>query len=193
MGAAAIPAGMAVAGGAYSAYSEGEAGKANASYYNYLSSTAKINAGLAEAEGTSEKKQLASQEANEQVDLTNRINSTVGTQKAAVVNGVGASSRSAQDIISDTLNKGNLDEMALRLNTDNRIKNADITAKSAAMNFGTQAAGFNIAGTNAIGAAKGQQIGSLLQAGGSVANSWYMGKMYAGRGYGGQGSIGSAQ
>lgn len=193
MGAAALPAGVAIAGGALSAEEEGAAGGAQANYYNYLASTAKINAGLATTEGTAEKAQIGSEENQEQIGLTNKIAATVGAQKASVVNGVGASSRSAQDIIGDTLDKGNLDEMALRLNAFNRSKNADVTAQTGAMNFNAQAAGAGISGINAVGAAKVAQTNSLLGAAGSVANSYYMGSIYGGRGYGGAGNIGSVQ
>ncbi len=193
MGAAAIPAGVAVAGGALSAEEEGAAGKATQNYYNYLSSTALLNAGLSTAEGTAAKAQIGAQENQEQIGLTNRVNTTIGAEKTAVVNGVGGSSRSAQQIIGDTLNKGNLDEMALRLNASFAAKKADITAQTGAMNATSQAAGFNIAGINARGAATAQQTNSMIGAAGSVANSYYMGSLYAGRGYGGTGNIGSVQ
>lgn len=195
MGAAALPAGVAVAGGALSAEEEGAAGQAQNNYYQYLSSTAKLNEGLATTEGTAEKQQINSETNREQIDLTNRVAETVGAQKASVVNGVGGSSRSAQDIIGDTLNKGNLDEMSLRLNAFNRSKNADITAESGAMNFAAQGAGDRIAGINAIGASKIAQTNSLLGSAGSVANSYYMGSLYGGtgRGYGGAGNIGSVK
>lgn len=191
MGAAVLPAGVAVAGGALSAEEEGAAGQAQSNYYSYLASAAKINEGLTDPEATAEKKQIGDQTNREQIDLTNRIAATVGAEKVSVVTGVGGSSRSAQDIISDTLNKGNLDEMSLRVNAFNKSKNADITAKSGAMNFASQAAGAVISGINALGAAKVAQTNSLIGAAGSVANSYYMGSMYAGRGYGGSGNIGS--
>ena len=193
MGAAALPAGVAVAGGALSAEEEGAAGQAQSNYFGYLADTAKINQDLTGTRATAEKKQIGEQTNREQIDLTNRVAATVGAEKASVVSGVGGSSRSAQDIIKDTLNKGNLDEMSLRLNAFNRSKNADITAQTGAMNFAAQGAGDRIGGINALGAAKVAQTNSLLSASGSVANSYYMGSMYAGRGYGGSGNIGSVQ
>jgi hypothetical protein len=186
MGAAAVPGAIALGGAGLSAFAEGQAGKASSDYYGYLADSARINAGLAEAEGTAKQYQIGAETADEQRRLTDRINETVGTQKASVVSGVGASSRSAQDIIKDTLNKGNLDEMALRLNADMKSRNADIEAKMATMNYGAQAAGYNIAGRNAINASKVQQFSSLLGGAGSVANSWYMGDLYSGR-YGSRG------
>lgn len=183
MGAAAAAAGTTVAGGAFSAYEEGQAGKAQSSYYNYLSNTALLNAGLATSQGTAAKEQIGASENQAQIGLTNRVNTTIGAEKTAMVSGVGGSSRSAQQIIGDTLNKGDLDEMALRLNADTAAKNADITAQSGAMNYTSQASGYNIAGAVARGTAGMQQFGSLLGSAGSVANSYYMGSLYAGRGY----------
>lgn len=183
MGAAAIPAGIALAGAGVSAYEGGVAGKAQAGYYGYLADTAKTNAGLAKSEAISKERDIGAQANQEQVNLTNRVNETIGAQKTAMVSGVGASSRSAQDIIGDTLDKGNLDEMALRLNTSMASRNVEITAKSRGLNFGNEASGDLLAGGNALNAARMGQVSSLLSGAGSVANSWYLGKMYAGRGY----------
>lgn len=190
MGAAAIPAGITLAGGAFSAFAQGEAGKSTASYYDYLAKTAGINSGLADAQDIAEKKQIGQKEAQEQVLLTNRVNETVGAEKTAMVSGVGASSRSAQTIIGDTLDKGNLDEMALRLNADTESRNADVKSEMAKMNYGTQIAGYNMAGANAVRTAKAGQISTLLGSVGNVANSYYQGDMYARRG---PGTIGSVQ
>jgi len=188
-----IPAGMSLAGGISSAFEQYQSGKAQSSYYNYLSDTAKINEGLSSSEALSQREEIGAEENQKQIALTNRVNETVGAQKAAMVSGVGASSRSAQDIIGDTLNKGDLDEMALRLNADMAGKNAEISARAGAMNYGAQASGYQIAGINARGISTANQTSSLLGSAGSVANSWYMGQLYAGRGYGGQGNIGSVQ
>ena len=181
MGAAAVPAAIGLGGAAYSADQQTKAGAVQSSYYGYLADTANINAGLADAEATSEKKQVGAELNASERELTNRINETVATQKAAVVTGVGASSRSAQDIIKDTLDKGNLDEMALRLNADIKSKNIDIGAATGKMNYTSQAAGYGMAAVNARGAAKAGAQASLLQGAGSVAQSWYSGKQYAER------------
>lgn len=180
MGAAAA-AGTVLAGSAFSAYESVQAGKAQSGYYGYLSSIAGINAGLAKAEGTAEVRQIGAREGQQQLALENRIDATVGAEKTAVVGGVGASSRSAQDIIKDTLNKGNLDEMALRYNSEVESKNALIGSNIAAMNYGSQAAGFNIAGNNARTQGNIGAISSMLGGAGSIANSWYQGSMYAKR------------
>lgn len=171
MGAAAIP--LIVAGGAYSAYQQGQAGKAQASYYSYLGKTAQANAGIAIAKGEATRRAIGAQEFDEQQRLSRGIRQTVANQKAAMVNGVGATSRSAQDIVSDTLTKGNLDEMALRYNADLRARNAMIGADAEAFNYESQAGGYSVAGKNAIAGAKAGQISTLLGTAGSVASNWY--------------------
>lgn len=179
--AAAVPAAISLGGAAYSADQQTKAGAVQSSYYGYLADTARINAGIADAEATSDKKQVGAELNASERELTNRINETVATQKAAVVTGVGASSRSAQDIIADTLDKGNLDEMALRLNADIKSKNIDIGAATKKMNYTAQASGYGMAAVNAVGAAKAGAQSSLISGVGSVANSWYQSKLYADR------------
>lgn len=171
-------------GAAYSADQQTKAGASQSAYYGYLADTAKINSGLSDAVAESDKKEVGAALNESERDLTNRINETAATQTAAVVTGVGASSRSAQNIIKDTLDKGNLDEMALRLNADIKSKNIDIGAATNRMNFDAQGAGYRMAGTNAVNAAKSGATNSLLQGASSVASSWYTGRMYAGRGDG---------
>lgn len=179
MGAAAMTVGgVQAAGGLSSAYMQGKAGDAQSSYYSYLADTARVNAGLADAEAVSERRQINADMLSNQVDLTDRINATVGAQKAAVVGGVGAASRSAQQIVKDTLNQGDLDEMALRLNADTRSRNAEMKAITARMNAESQASGYRIAGVNARSAATSGQIGSLLGTAGSVASTWYTSRLY---------------
>lgn len=189
MGAAAIPAAVGVGASAFSYYERGQAGKAESNYYSYLADTANLNSRIADASATAEKRGIGVELADKERQLTNRISETVGVQKAAVVGGVGASSRSAQDIISDTLDKGNLDEMALRLNADMRANNVDIERDTRKMNLDAQAGGYRIAGQNALTASKGAQVTSLLSGAGSVANSWYQGRKYYSR----NGTIGSIE
>ncbi len=184
MGGAAIAAGgLGAAGGIYSAYAQGQEGAAQASYYNYLSGVSAMNAGLAKSRGVAAQQQIGAQENQQQIGLTNTINQAVGAQKTAMTRGVGNSSRSAQDIVGDTLNKGNLDEMALRLNSDLAAKSAAVGSMSSAMNYMSQGAGYNIAGGNARTQANFGIGSSLLGAAGSVANSYYMGNMYGSRNF----------
>lgn len=179
MGGAAIPAAISLGGAAYSADQQLKAGEVQSSYYGYLADTAKINSDLSDAEARVEKDQVGAQLSQDERTLKEGIDSTVATQKAATVTGVGASSRSAQHIISDTLDKGNLDEMALRLNADIKSKNIDINAATNRMNYGSQAAGYRMAGVNSGTTSRANARASLLQGAGAVAQSWYTGRQYA--------------
>lgn len=183
MGAAAAAGGLSAAGGIYSAVAQGQAGRAQEGYYSYLADTARTNAGLSEKISQAERQNLGRAAGAAQLSLRKRIDATIGAQRAAVVNGVGSGSRSAQKIIKDTINEGNLDEMALRLNIDTRSRSAEIAGIMGRSNALSEATGYNMAGRNARTAARYGQVGSLLGAAGKVANSWYMGSL-AGRGGG---------
>jgi len=180
-----VPAGMALSGAAFSGIQQIQAGKAQAGYYSYLADTAGVNAGLAKAQAAGTVKQIGVEEGQQEQTLQRRVAETIGQQKVALANGVGVGSRSAQDIISDTLTKGQLDEMALRMNAQMKTKNAVIQGEMGAMNYGAQAAGYGIAGKNAVAASRMGAFSSLIGGAGSVANSWYLGNMYANRGIGG--------
>lgn len=184
-----FPAGMSLAGAGLSAYEQGEAGKATANYYNYLAGTSEINAGLTQARSEAERIQIGQESNLQEQHLASRISQTVGAQRAALATGAGASSRTAQDVITDTLDKGSLDEMALRTNSDIRSRNAELAGRIGAFNYGNQAAGYRMAGVTAVNAARMGQVSSLLGGAGSVANSYFMGSMYGQMGgyrYGGR-------
>ncbi len=120
MGAAALPAavGLTAAGGIDSAIMGGAAGKMQQGYYNYLADTAKTNASLTGAVADSNLRALGYQESQGQLQLTNKLRTTQGAQVAAeAAGGAGASSKTAEQIASDTAQKGSLDEQALRYNT----------------------------------------------------------------------------
>lgn len=172
MGAAVAAAGVAGAGGLFSAYEAGQAGKAQAGYYSYLANTSKINAGLALATGEERTKEIGAQEFQQVQGLQRKISQTIGAEKAAVVTGAGAGSRTAQDIVNDTMEKGNLDEMAVRYNAAIATKDVQIGARSQAMNYNLQAGGYNIAGGNAAAASRLNQVSSLLGGASSVSNIW---------------------
>lgn len=176
MGAAALPAvvGAQAAGGAFSAYAQGQAGGAASKYYSYLASTSRTNADLAEKAGQSQVKEIGAQTMEEDRRLGERVRSTVGAQQTAFsAGGVGATSKTAEQIVSDTMTKGNIDEMALRYNAAIKTKNALVGADSRAMNERGQAAGYDIAGFNAVNAARLNQTSTILGTGGSVASNWY--------------------
>lgn len=175
MGAAALATvGITAAGGIMSANAQGAAGRMQASYYSYLANNANLNAGLAKAYGESQAKTIGAANMRSDVLLGEKERATVGAQKAALAaGGAGASSKTAEQLIADTANKGNLDEQALNLNAALKTKAAITGADMAAFNDVTQAQGYDQAGLNAGAAGKMNRASTILGTGGQVANIWY--------------------
>lgn len=179
MGAAGLASGgLTMAGAGVSAYGQGITGKAQANYLDYLSSTASQNAGLAKAEGQSQGYAINEQALVAQRGLTSKIQQTVGAQVAGSVSGAGASSRTAQDIVRDTMNKGELDQEALDYNTNIKARNANISSQMQAFNYQGQAAGYAAGAGNAIAASKIGQVSSILGGASSVANTYWLSSIY---------------
>ncbi len=189
MGAAALPAavGLQAGGGLFSAYMQGAQGKIQQGYYNYLSDTAKQNAGLVRSVSESNIKALGYQESQDQRRISERVKTVEGAQVAAeAAGGGGASSKTAEQIASDTANKGNLDEMALRYNASLKAKSIQTGANLSAFNYLNQAEGYEQAGRNAVTASKNAQIATVLGSGANIASSFQRFPGYGG--YGGGGS-----
>lgn len=183
MGAAALPAaiGLQAGGGLFSAYQQGQAGKIQQGYYNYLSDTAKTNAGLATATADANLKALGYQESQEQRQLTKKLRTTQGAQVAAeAAGGAGASSKTAEQIASDTAQKGSIDEQALRYNAALKAKSITTGAEMASFNYSNQAAGYELAGRNAVTSSKNAQIASILGSGAGITSSFARFPMYGG-------------
>lgn len=172
MGAAA-PIALAVGGGMLSAHAKGEAGKAQSNYYSYLAGTENTNAALAETGAEIEAKSIGDQAADEFRRMTENTRRVRGSQKAALVGGVGAGSKTAEQISNDTSRTANLDEMALLYNSQMKQRNARLGGKMAALNARTKASGYELAGRNAMDSARLEQASSLLGSTGSVAGMWY--------------------
>ncbi len=175
MGAAALPAavGLQAGGGLFSAYQQVQQGKIQQGYYNYLSDTAKTNAGLATATGQANLNALGYQESQEMRQTINKVRTTEGAQVAAeAAGGAGASSKTAEQVASDTANKGNLDEMALRYNAALKAKSITTGAEMASFNYNNQAAGYTLAGNNAKTASQYAAYSSILGSGAGIAGSF---------------------
>ena len=165
MGAAAIPImiGEQVLGGIQGAKSDIQAGKDTKNYYDYLAATSTSNAALARAGATAESAQVGEQAKQEVTQINEQGREVQGAQKVALASGgAGVGSKTAEQITSDTLNKVNLDEQALRYNADVKMKNIQLSAEGVAMNEENQAAGYELAGNNAKRASKTNAFSSLL-------------------------------
>ena len=161
--------------GSQQAQNEQQAGRNEALYYKYLSGTARQNARLADVSAESQVSEVGAQEQQEMAALHAKKRETIGAQKAALVTGAGVGSKTAEQIVSDTENKTNLDEMALRYNADLKMKSIRIGAQAQAMNLENQATGYDYAGINAKKAAKIKSNATLLGTGTSTAFNLYSG------------------
>ncbi len=183
MGAAALPlaVGAQAGGSLFSAYAAQQAGKSQQAFYNYTASVASSNAALATAGIDANREAIGAQEADQQRNLTNKINGTVASQKAALAaGGAGVGSRTGQELISNTETQGNIDEQALRYNADMKAKAATISGETAAFGYTTQAAGDVAAGNNAAAQGNINALSTILGGAGNVASSWYRMPMMSG-------------
>lgn len=183
MGAAALPlaVGAQAGGGLFSAYMQGQEGKIQQGYYNYLSDTANTNAGLARATADSNLKALGYQESQDIRQVGNKVRATQAAQVAAeAAGGAGASSKTAEQIASDTANKGSLDEQAIRYNAALKAKSITTGADMAAFNYENQGEGYRIAGGNARRASQDSQIATILGSGAGISSSFQRFPMYGG-------------
>ena len=172
MGAAGAIMTVAVAAG--QAQSQLAEGKASQNYYNYLASTSMTNAKLAIAGGESDVNTIGAEENSQVKGLHTQERDVIGAQKSALASGgAGVGSKTAEAIVSDTENKVNLDEQALRYNADVKIKNARLSAATSAFNSTSQAAGYKLAGSNARRTSVIQAENSLLTGAGQVAKFNY--------------------
>lgn len=189
MGGAALPAlmGAQVGAGAFTAWAQGQQGQAQSAYYGYLANTSMRNADLAQKAARSQIQEVGAQAAQEDRRIGEKVRGTVGAQTAAfAANGVGVRSKTAEQIVSDTMDKGNIDEMALRYNAAIKSKAIQTGADFQTLNDITQAGGYRLAGQNAQTQAKIAQISTYLGTGSSVASTWYRGNTPFPRyGYGG--------
>jgi hypothetical protein len=180
--------GISAAGAGVSAISSIQTGKAQSSYYSYLSGIATENAALATAEGKAQAQQLGVEGFYKEGNIARSVNSTIGAQKAALASGAGVSSRTAQSLIDDTLTKGNLETTALNLNTALRTKSALLGAQIQGFNYQAQGVGYGMAGANAMRSANIGAYSTLLGGAGQIANLQYMSTLRGGYGYGTAGS-----
>lgn len=175
MGAAAVPIamGLNVAGGTITAIGEAKEGASTSKYYKYLAAINRENAVLSEAAGKGETSQLGQSEFQGMQQLVTRKGETIGAQKAALATGAGVGSKTAEQIVSDTINKTEMDEEVLRYNTDLKMKNVLLKSKGEAMNYRAQAGGYDLAAKNAKSAAKWKMWSTIL---GTAASTAYMAK-----------------
>lgn len=179
MGGAALPAvlGAQAVGGAASAWAEGQAGKASGAYYGYLADTARLNSRLTKSAAASKKTEVSMAEGDASRQVNESVRATVARQRAAfAAGGPGAGSKTAEQIVSDTLARGELDQIALRYNADLKRKGIDTGADFAEIEYEGQAKGYGMSAVNAGIASQVNQMKTILGTGTSVAQTWYAGR-----------------
>lgn len=171
MGAPAIAL-MAVSG-VMQANSDLQEGKDQKNYYSHLAGTSRINAYLARASGEAESRTVGEQAAQQVGQLHEQGRDVVGSQKVALsAGGAGVGSKTGEQLVSDTLTKVNLDEMAIRYNADLKMKNLRLQAESTALNEESKATGYEMAGKNAKRSAKWNAFSTVLGSGSQIASKW---------------------
>lgn len=170
--------GMNIYGGMQQASAEREAGRAaedagnrENAYYKYLAGTSRQNIGLVEAQAKSDSYGVGTQEMAEVGAINERGRATVGAQKAALVSGAGVGSKTGEQLVSDTVNKTNLDEMALRYNADVKMKNIRVGAELDKFNLENQAQGYEMAGRNAQISGSNARRAANIRARGTLINT----------------------
>ena len=179
MGAPGLIVGSMGAGAISSAVGQAQSAAAQSRYYSYLADTSRLNAGLAQASGKANMQALGAETADQMRRTVSREYQTIGAQKVAMAGGVGGSSRSAQDIVMNTVGTANLDEQAINMNAEMKAKAIFAGTDMASFNDMSQARGYDLAGTN-VQAALPFQLGSTLLGGaGQAASSYYMMSLYS--------------
>lgn len=155
------------AGAIQGAMAANAAGKAQQAQYNYIAETNRIQA--EEAIKVGERRDKASQDlgALEAAKLGRSVRGVIGAQKSALAKqGVGGVT--AADILTDTLDKKSLDEMAIRYNADIRSWEAKTGAAYQSWDLNNQSTFNKIAGQNARAAGKAQATASLFSGASSI-------------------------
>lgn len=174
-GAAIALQGASAVTGAYGAYSQG---MSEAAQYRYASAAKQKEAAATRAYGTAQTTAIQDQAALESAATKQQTNRFLGAQKAQLGANTGGGSVTAQDILKDTLTKGDLDQAMIRYNADLKSKSVIDRSNMSAFDLENEAAGYGIAASGAKRGAKTAAFNSLLSGAGQVANTWYTSNLY---------------
>ena len=98
--------------------------------------------------------------------------------KWLLATGAGVGSKTAEQVVSDTINKAEMDEEVLRYNTDLKMKNVLLKSKAEAMNYRAQAGAYEVAADNAKSASKWKAASTILGGASSTAMAGNQFKMW---------------
>lgn len=164
-----------VAAGSAQAYSQVKQGQAQKRYYDYMADTARSQG---EAQQAVDKKQaeIAEDVGSQQVKSEAiRGAEVAGMQRAALAGNNVSGSGSAQDIAIDSMRKTQTNEINLKYNADTKAWGFETEGAYAKWQGDEQGKQYNMAGKQALGAAKRQAAVTMLSTAASVATFGAMG------------------
>lgn len=157
-----------VAAGGFTAYSQYQSGAASNKYYQYMSDQSRQEGQLALKQGEAQSTAIQEQAKLQGKQLSTNQSEFNASQRAAMA-AAGVTGVTAEDIVSSTFNKENLDKSLLRYNAD--LKSYESTSNAAYRNWASnvQADQLTYQGKAAKYAGKTQAFSTLLATAASVA------------------------
>lgn len=168
-----------VAGAVTSGFGQYQQGLAESNYYKAASSAKRKEADLTLRQGEQEATMAENEGASQSKLLAIKQAELNGKQAAAIgANGQAGSSSSA-DVVSDTLSKEKMDQLAVKYNADIQSWNATNNSKIKSYALNRDAEMDSISSTASKNAGKIGAFNSLLSGSGQVADTWMNYNRYA--------------
>ncbi|MFA5350257.1 MAG: hypothetical protein WC357_02865 [Candidatus Omnitrophota bacterium] len=158
---------LAAAAGGVTAYGQYQSGKSQDKYYKYLADQNEIEAQAAEKTAEQQSTIAQNEAAQKAKELKGDVRRAKGSQRAAMAS-AGIYGVTADDIISDTINKAKLDAANIRYNADVQSWAANKEAAEKGWALRNQATLFRAAGKQARQAAAINMTGTILGTASSI-------------------------
>lgn len=151
-------------------------GEADERYYNDLATATESQVKEVEKTAKLQRGFSAEKEYKDVYKLRSTVRQYTAAQEAAgAASGVGAGSVVSQDIATDTLTKGAMDQALISHNADLERWNIDRERDAEIVNLNNQAKNYRTAGRNAREAGEWNAVSSILGGASSVASTWLLG------------------
>jgi len=165
--------GLQAAGGITAASGAKETAAATEQYYTYLAKQNDIEAGMTEVRASQDVTMTMDQALQDEKQRAAAVSKLEGTQKAVMAaHGVGGGSKTAENIVNDTMTQSEKDAAALRYNADVKAWSASTAAADKARALRGQAIAYRYAGANAVQAGDINAMSSLIGGAGNVASTY---------------------
>ena len=153
-----------------SAYGQYQQGKQNQSYYNYLAGNTKLQSEEADKVADMQIADVSKDSARQLEDLNTNFNQTTASQKAVMAaNGVNSDSGTYGDIMTDSVDKQTLDELAVKFNADEAMYQIRRNKINQKLGFATDASNYRLQGRNARATGKLNATSTLVSGAASGA------------------------